>query len=337
MAELQPIIKKVKKSKGHGHHGGAWKLAYADFVTAMMAFFLLMWLLGSTTKEMRKGIADYFSDPWKASLSGGQSVGDRTSVIQGGGSDLTNQESGQTDRGQRPKEEDVPPVDMAQLNDQQVQLAAEQLDAKKLEDLKEEIKKMIEAKPDMNEFKEQIKLETTPEGLRVLIIDSLNRPMFRLASAVAAPHIKLILNNLASVIASLPNKVSVNGHTDSLPFPANQTGYTNWELSSDRANAARQELIRGGLPESKILRVVGLASSIPYNAAVPTDPVNRRISIVVMNRKTEQEVVDSAAATPPPSPEITTPGAVSATPSSPESGGPIKIDLAPIVQPSPGK
>lgn len=333
MAEVQPIIKKVKKSKGHGHHGGAWKLAYADFVTAMMAFFLLMWLLGSTTKEMRKGIADYFSDPWKASLSGGQSVGDRTSIIQGGGSDLTNQESGQVDRGQRPKDEDVPPVDMAELNQKQVELAAEQFEKQQLENLKETIEKMIEAKPEMNEYKEQIKLEITPEGLRVLIIDSLNRPMFRLASSEAAPHIRLILKNLAGVINSLPNKISLNGHTDSLPFPGNQTGYSNWELSSDRANAARRELVKAGVAEDKILRVVGLASSIPYNTTDPADPINRRISIVVMNKKSEQEIVQDAGsfsggATP------STPAITPAEPAK-SSEGPIKIDLTPSIATGP--
>jgi chemotaxis protein MotB len=289
---MQPIIiKKVKKNKGHGHHGGAWKLAYADFVTAMMAFFLLMWLLGSTSEETRRGIADYFDNPYKASLMGGDSVGNRTSVILGGGSDLDSQESGQVNNGQMPKIEDVPPVDIAQVELEKVQELAEKADLAQLEGLKEKIQAMLDAKPELNEFKEQIKLETTPEGLRVLIIDSQNRPMFRIASAQTAPHIRLILRELAPVINELPNKISVNGHTDALPFPGNQSGYTNWELSSDRANAARQELVRSGLTEEKVLRVIGLASSVPYNSNDPLDPMNRRISIVVMNKKTEEQIL----------------------------------------------
>ncbi len=293
MANQPIIIKKIKKGGAHGHHGGAWKLAYADFVTAMMAFFLLMWLLGSTTKEQKQGIADYFQDPYKSSLTGGEGVGDRTSIIQGGGSDLTSQESGQVDRGQAPKAEEVPPV-LHELNDSDLKKQAEAMEKLQLEELKEKITKTLDENKELNEFKEQIKLEITPEGLRVVIIDSQNRPMFNLASAAAAPYIKLILKNLGPMINSLPNKISINGHTDALPFPTNQSGYTNWELSSDRANTARRELIKGGLAEDKILRVVGLASSVPFNTSNPSDPMNRRISIVVMNKKTETEVLEGA-------------------------------------------
>ena len=309
MANQPIIIKKVKKGGAHGHHGGAWKLAYADFVTAMMAFFLLMWLLGSTTKEQKQGIADYFQDPYKSSLTGGDSVGDRTSIIQGGGSDLTSQESGQVDRAEAPKSEEVPPV-MHQLSDSQLEKQAEAMEQQQLEKLKEDIQKAMNDNKELNEFKEQIKLETTPEGLRVVIVDSKNRPMFSLASAAAAPYIKLILKSLAPMINGLPNKISLNGHTDALPFPANQSGYSNWELSSDRANSARHELTKGGLAEDKILRVVGLASSVPYNGIDPMDPMNRRISIVVMNKKTEEQVLQGAGsetASPPTEPSIVPP------------------------------
>ncbi|MFI3136311.1 MAG: flagellar motor protein MotB [Methylococcaceae bacterium] len=296
---IQPIIiKKVKKNKGHGHHGGAWKLAYADFVTAMMAFFLLMWLLGSTTEEQKRGIAEYFDNPYKASLMGGDSVGNRTSVIQGGGTDLNSQESGQVDKGQAPKIEDTPVIDFAEVALKKAQEQAEKADLEHLENLKEKIESMIEASTALSEFKDQIKLETTSEGLRVLIIDSKNRPMFRIASAQTAPHIRLILKELAPVINELPNKISIHGHTDALPFPVNQTGYTNWELSSDRANAARQALNADGLAEGKVLRVIGLASSIPYNTKDPFDPMNRRISIIVMNKKTEEQVLQGMSSDP---------------------------------------
>jgi chemotaxis protein MotB len=256
MAKEQPvIIKKIIKKGGHAHHGGAWKLAYADFVTAMMAFFLLMWLLGSTDEKTRKGISEYFQDPYKASL---------------------------IDKGQIPTLDEIAPTEIDQQTDDNDQL--------KLEMLKEKIQDMIEANTELSKVKDQIKLETTPEGLRIQIIDNKNMPMFKLASSETEPQIRLILRALAPVINKLPNKITINGHTDARPFPANRKGYSNWELSSDRANAARYELNRGGLAEEKILRVTGLSDSIPYNPADPHDPMNRRMSILVMNKKTEQHV-----------------------------------------------
>lgn len=287
MADQQPIIIKKIKKGGHVHHGGAWKLAYADFVTAMMAFFLLMWLLGTTTEPERRGIAEYFQNPFKASAEEkGADVGDRTSIIQAGGSDITSQDQGQVDKGMTLEEKQITPEDIEQK--------AEEIEMAKLEDLEKKIQDKIDSTPELTEYKDQIKLEITSEGLRILIVDAQNRPMYKLASAETEPQIKLILKALAPVINELPNRVSLNGHTDALPFPPNQKKYTNWELSSDRANAARYELTQGGLAEEKILRVIGLSSSIPYNADTePLDPINRRISIIVMNKKTEQEIVHS--------------------------------------------
>lgn len=260
MAKEQPvIIKKVNKSKGHGHHGGAWKLAYADFVTAMMAFFLLMWLLGATDEKTRKGISEYFQDPYEASL---------------------------IDKGQ------IPTLD--EINPTEIDRQAEKNEQMQLENLKEKIQDMINVNAKLSEFKGQIKLETTDEGLRIQMIDNKNMPMFKLASSETEPEIRLILRALAPVINQLPNKISINGHTDAKPFPTNRKGYTNWELSSDRANAARYELTQGGLAEDKILRVTGLSDSIPYNTADPDDPMNRRISIIVMNKKTEQHILQEA-------------------------------------------
>lgn len=300
MADQQPIIIKKIKKGGHAHHGGAWKLAYADFVTAMMAFFLLMWLLGTTTEPERKGIAEYFQDPFKASTEEkGADVGDRTSIIQAGGSDITSQDLGQVDKGLTPEPKDVTP--------EEIEKKAEEIEKEKLENLKEKIQEKIDSTPELTEFKDQIKLEITSEGLRILIVDAQNRPMYKLASAEPEPQIKLILRALAPAINELPNKVSLNGHTDARPFPPNQLKYTNWELSSDRANAARYELTHAGLAEQKVLRVIGLSSSIPYNADTePLNPINRRISIIVMNKKTEQEILESVEdkasteAAPPP-------------------------------------
>jgi chemotaxis protein MotB len=261
MANEPVIIKKVIKKGKHAHHGGAWKLAYADFVTAMMAFFLLMWLLGSTDEKTRKGISEYFQDPYEAS---------------------------RIDKGKIPSLEEIAPTEIDQQSDANDQL--------KLEMLKEKIQDMIDANPKLAEAKDQIKLETTQEGLRVQIIDNKNMPMFKLASSETEPQIRLILRAMAPVINKLPNKITINGHTDARPFPANRNrkGYSNWELSSDRANAARYELNSGGLAEEKILRVTGLSDSIPYNPADPGDPMNRRISIIVMNKKTEKHILQEA-------------------------------------------
>lgn len=259
MAKEQPVIIKKIIKKGHGHHGGAWKLAYADFVTALMAFFLLMWLLGATNEKTRKGISEYFQDPYKASL---------------------------IDKGQIPTLDEVAPTEI----DRQ----ADNNDQTQLEMLKKKIQDMIDETPELTEVKDQIKLEITQEGLRVQLIENKNKPMFKLASSETEPEIQLILRALAPVINKLPNKITINGHTDARPFPANRKGYTNWELSSNRANAARYELNAGGLEEEKILRVTGLADSIPYNPGDPLDPMNRRISIIVMNKKAEQHIIEEA-------------------------------------------
>lgn len=258
MAE-QPIIKKVIKKKGHGHHGGAWKLAYADFVTAMMAFFLLMWLLGSTDEATKKGISEYFQDPYEAS---------------------------KMTKGKIPTLEETNPTEM----DRQ----AEQEDQIKLDQLKKKIENMIKKNEKLAEFEEQIKLEKTLEGLRIQIIDNKKQPMFKSGSAETAPEVQLILKTMAPVINSLPNKITINGHTDSQPFAGSKKQYTNWELSSERANSARFVLTQGGLGEQKIVRVSGLSDSIHFNSKDPLDPMNRRISIIVMNKKTEKQIMDVA-------------------------------------------
>lgn len=293
MAEAPIIIKKIKKKGGHGHHGGAWKIAYADFVTAMMAFFLLMWLLGSTDEGTRKGIAEYFKDPFGVRIdTKGEAMADRDSIIQGGGSDLSSEDSGQVHMGEQAQEYIEP-------TPEQIEKMAEEQERVQLEKLREKIEEMLQANPNLTEYQDQIKLENTPEGLKIQIVDAQNRPMFKLASSNIEDHAKMILHALAPVINELPNKVTINGHTDALPFPTNKSGYSNWELSSDRANIARHELNLGGLQEEKILRIVGLASSIPYNEANPNDPMNRRISIIVMNRKTEYQVLHEGAQAEP--------------------------------------
>ncbi len=281
MAETpnQIIIKKIKKG-GHGHHGGAWKLAYADFVTAMMAFFLLMWLLASTDPVYRKGIAEYFKDPWKASFEGGSSTSEASSIIKGGGEDLSRSE------GEVQMASQIQPDISQQASDQQ-----KQEEKKQMELIQHKIEEMIEEDPLLNPFKEQLKIDITQEGLRVQIIDKEGRPMFDLASARMENYAAEIIHKLAPVMNGMSNKISISGHTDARPFPGNGQGYTNWELSTDRANAARKEMIKGGFQESRMLRVVGLASSVPFLDNNPMAATNRRISIILLNRQTADEIV----------------------------------------------
>ena len=280
------VVKRIKKVVG-GHHGGAWKIAYADFVTAMMAFFLLMWLLGSTTKGELEGIADYFKTPLKVAMQGGSGSGDSSSVIKGGGADLT-RASGQIKRGETAAEK-------KSYNLKAAQAELERIEAAKLKQLKGRLEVAIDANPTLKQFKRQLLIDITSEGLRIQIVDEQNRPMFNLASAELQPYTKIILHEIGKVLNDVQNRISLSGHTDAMPYAMGGRGYSNWELSADRANASRRELIAGGMDEAKMLRVVGLASSVPFNNAGPHDPVNRRISIIVMNKRTEEAVTKEAS------------------------------------------
>ena len=277
------IIKKIKKSAG-GHHGGAWKIAYADFVTAMMAFFLLMWLLGSSSKATLEGIAEYFKMPLKVALQGGPAVAASDSVIKSGGKDLTK------------KQGQVKPVDGPKGKDKSVDIkdakqAIEKAEAAKLEELKAKIEKAIEDSPTLSKFKKQLLLDITSEGLRIQIVDEQNRPMFASSKAVMQPYAQEILQEIGKMLNGVTNKISLSGHTDAVPYPSGEKGYSNWELSSDRANASRRELIAGGMDETKLLRVVGLASASLFDKGNPLNPSNRRISIIVMNKQAEDKAM----------------------------------------------
>ena len=277
---LRPIVvKRIKKVAG-GHHGGAWKIAYADFVTAMMAFFLLMWLLGSTAKGDLQGIAEYFSTPLKVAMAGGSGSGDSSSVIQGGGRDLTRKD------GQVKKGEDPPAKKTYDLKGAQADL--ERIEGEKLKGLKARIEAAIEASPTMKQFRKQLLMDITTEGLRIQIVDAQNRPMFAIAKAELQPYTREILHEIGRVLNDMPNKISLSGHTDGTPYSTGDKGYSNWELSADRANASRRELMAGGLEEGKIVRVVGLSSAVLMDAQNPNNPINRRISIIVMNKKAEE-------------------------------------------------
>jgi chemotaxis protein MotB len=277
---LRPIVvKRIKKVAG-GRHGGAWKIAYADFVTAMMAFFLLMWLLGSTTRGDLQGIADYFSTPLKVAMAGGSGAGDSSSVIQGGGKDLTRKD-GQVKKGSEPPAKKTYDLKGAQAD-------LDRIEGEKLKGLKARIEAAIEASPTLRQFRKQLLMDITTEGLRIQIVDAQNRPMFASAKAELQPYTREILHEIGRVLNDMPNKISLSGHTDATPYSTGDKGYSNWELSADRANASRRELIAGGMEESKIVRVVGLSSAVLMDRQNPANPINRRISIIVMNKKAEE-------------------------------------------------
>ena len=280
--KLQPIIIKRIKKSGHAVHGGAWKIAYADFVTAMMAFFLLMWLLGSTSEGDKKGIADYFQSPLKIAMGGGSGSGDSSSLVKGGGNDLTST-SGQVKKGDVAQPRST--INVHKLRDE-----LRKAEAARLQELQEQVETELRNNAKLAQFSAQIKMDMTRDGLRIQIVDALNRPMFDSGSASVKPHMRDILRAIGSVLGEVPNRLTLEGHTDAQAFPGGDRGYSNWELSADRANASRRELVGGGLTEERVLRVQGLASSQPFNRNDPVDPQNRRISIIVMNREAEDRV-----------------------------------------------
>ncbi len=273
------VIKRIKKVSG-GAHGGAWKIAYADFVTAMMAFFLLMWLLGSTTKADREGISSHFKNPLKVSLMGGSGAGDATSIIKGGGTDLT-RSTGQQQRGPKASGQKV-----SEVSESEAQTA--QKEKKALKELHDKIEAAIEANPILNPFKNQLLIDITTEGLRIQIVDEQNRPMFASGSAQLQPYTKELVREIGKFLNDVPNRISVSGHTDSVAYLGGEKGYSNWELSADRANSVRRELISGGMEETRIVRVIGLSSSVMLDPHDPSNPINRRVSLIVMNKKAEE-------------------------------------------------
>jgi chemotaxis protein MotB len=280
----RPIVIKRKKVVAGAGHGGAWKIAYADFVTAMMAFFLLMWLLGSTAKGDLQGIADYFQNPMKVAMNGGRGSGDATSILQGGGKDLTRQ-SGQVKKG------DVEAKKTTSFS-KEAQLEFRRKEQERLALLKAEIEQMIEGSPQLAQFKKQLLLDITSEGLRIQIVDEQNRPMFDSGGAEVKPYTRELLRQIGKALNGVSNRISLAGHTDAAPYVGGNLGFSNWELSANRANASRRELIAGGMDGHKVLRVVGLSSTLLFDKNDPLNPVNRRISIVVLNQQTEQAIMN---------------------------------------------
>ncbi len=278
----RPIIVRRKKRKAGGGHGGAWKIAYADFVTAMMAFFLLMWLLGSTTKGDLSGISEYFRTPLKVAMQGGLGTGDSSSIVKGGGTDLT-RSNGQVRKGEIPAPKTV-------LSIKATQAEYQRIERMKLVELKRRMEETIERSPNLRQYRKQLLLDITTEGLRVQIVDDQHRPMFAIGRAELAPYAREILVEIGKALNTVENKVSLAGHTDATPYASGERGYSNWELSADRANSSRRALIAGGMDEKRLTRVVGMASAVPLARDDPHNAMNRRISLIVMNRDAQKAI-----------------------------------------------
>ncbi len=305
--KLQPIIIKRVKKAGHGAHGGAWKIAYADFVTAMMAFFLLMWLLGSTAQGDLKGLSDYFSAPLKVALPGGSGAGESSSITPAGGVDLS-RAAGQG----RPSESSMGSKKQA-AEAAKAELARQ--DAKRMAALQAKIEGMIANSPKLSEYRSQIRMEVTPDGLLIQIVDDQNRPMFDSGSAVVKTYMHDILREIGSALNGIENRVSLAGHTDATPYGGGVRGYSNWELSVDRANASRRELVAAGLPDEQLARVAGFAATNLLEEANPRSPANRRISITIMTREAEERLLSRRPVAPAvPAESATSPAAAASAP-----------------------
>lgn len=316
----QPIIIRRARRQKPMHHGGSWKVAYADFVTAMMAFFLVMWLIGVGTREQKAAISEYFKNP--SMTPGTATVAPPGKDGPGGASDSMIAMGGAMDisRGPGKDRHGVPAV---KHDVEEARKQARAADKARLQELKKELNAAIQKSQALAPFKDQLLIDITPEGLRIQIVDKQNRPMFDTGSATLKPYTVQILHELGQTIDGVPNKISISGHTDDAPY-SSEHNYSNWELSADRGNAARRALIDGGLDAEKISRVVGLAASVPFDKLHPAAPYNRRISIIVMTAQAER------AARSQETPDDTDGGA-SAPAASPVSSATVS---APIAQPA---
>ncbi|PWR23397.1 flagellar motor protein MotB [Zavarzinia compransoris] len=338
------IIKRVKKVAG-GHHGGAWKVAYADFVTAMMAFFLLLWLLNATSEAQKQGIADYF-DPVSVSettsgaggVLGGQSISSDGNRNSGGspalitriepdsattdaeenddsqplsdlgqGSDGNRQRS--ADGGQQSSALTAPlPGDQNNQSNQSSAAGADQpppadtraeamarAEQQRFKETADALRQALQSSPELQVIASQVLVDITPEGMRIQLVDGRNEAMFQSGSSRMSPKMVELLGKIAAVIGRLPNRIAVAGHTDAAPYRSS-TGYTNWELSADRANASRRVLIDAGVKPERVYQISGKAASEPLNPDNPLDPANRRITITLLR---ESPVLPPGIATVP--------------------------------------
>lgn len=262
----RPIIMRRRKSAAHGHHGGAWKIAFADFMTALMALFLVLWVLSNASKSQKNAVADYFSTPLLSAIN----------------------------RSEHPIPGGTPALAFKETSLNPIELPARPLseeEFKRLAALRQRLQQVIQLNPALKDLSKQILMELTPEGLNLQLIDSEQRPMFELGSARVAPYMRTLLRTIAPVLNELPNSVQISGHTDSHPYAGGEAGYSNWELSADRAKASRLELVSGGLDSDKLLRISGMADRIPTRDAQPLDAANRRIEITVLDSQVARKIL----------------------------------------------
>lgn len=304
------VVVRRKKHKGHGGGGhGSWKIAYADFMTAMMAFFLVMWLISISSPKELIQIAEYFRTPLATAVTGGQRISNSDSPIPGGGDDYT-QQQGEVQK--QPNIDDL----------------KRRMEQSRLSKLRGDLDQLIEADPKLKALRPHLKIDLVQEGLRIQIIDSQNRPMFKTGSAEVEPYMRDILRAIAPVLNGIPNRVSLSGHTDDFPYANGEKGYSNWELSADRANASRRELVAGGLDFGKILRVVGMAATMRLAERGPDEALNRRISLLVLNKQAEEAILHEnaesqnapvSAITQPETAGAAAPASPAAVPTSPQA------------------
>jgi chemotaxis protein MotB len=312
------IIKKKKRGGGHGHHGGAWKVAYADFVTAMMAFFLLLWLLNATTEEQRIGIANYFAPSVAPDSTSGSNgvIGGQTITTDGamvaenstpsvtveintpptetdgsdGGATATNateEAAAAMAAAQNDTADQQAPTQQANASDQEAQKLLKELEDEQFRQAEHQLRQAIQQVPDLKTLAQNLIIDRTPEGMRIQLVDQDRISMFSSGSAKMEDYTKKLLDLVAQVVAKMPNKISISGHTDSTPYQSDN-GYSNWELSADRANASRRELLAAGLSPDRIANVVGKADTDPLLPDDTSSPRNRRISIVLLHEQQPQ-------------------------------------------------
>jgi len=323
------IIKKKKRGGGHPHHGGAWKVAYADFVTAMMAFFLLLWLLNATTEEQRIGIANYFapsvapdSTSGSNGVMGGQTVttdgamvaenstpsvtveiqappaetdgssggaadanaADASAAMAAAQNDSASQAASST---QQQAAQQTATAQQPDSSDQEAQKLLKELEDEQFRQAEHQLRQAIQQVPDLKTLAQNLIIDRTPEGMRIQLVDQDRISMFASGSAKMEDYTKKLLDLVAQVVARMPNKISISGHTDSTPYQSDN-GYSNWELSADRANASRRELLAAGLSPDRIANVVGKADTDPLLPDDTSSPRNRRISIVLLHEQQPQ-------------------------------------------------
>ena len=286
MSDDRPIIRKVIKVSGGGHHGGAWKVAYADFVTAMMAFFLLMWLINTTTPEQKRGVADYFapasiseSKSGAGGILAGTALGE-DGARNSGTTELVRKLAPKAPKDPGKAKSDSKNSSASDVSEEAMQQALSRREEMAFKSAAESLRQAMQDMPELAELSKSLIVDETPEGLRIQIIDQEGRSMFKPGSATPRQHTVVLLRSVAKIINRLPNRISIYGHTDSSPTTA--SGYSNWDLSFDRANAARQILEESHVASDRIYQVTGKAGSEPLFPDDPDMPGNRRVSIVLL-------------------------------------------------------